>query len=305
MKKIKIGIPRALLYHRYGVLWKTFFTKIGCNIVLSPPTNQNIISQGINNSVDESCFASKIYLGHVLYLADKCDYLLLTRVCDYGPKDKVCTRLNATYDTVKELIPPNKIIHYNLEKTALSFEFFGFIKMGLKLTKNLPKILYAYYFARKKQIAHTKNLENNQKHLLQKTNKKILLVSHFYNLEDKFISSYIINYLKENNIIPIFSHHLDKKIATNFSEYFSETLYWKYSKEMIGSLYYYEHQISGIIYLSSYPCGIDALVNNLSIIKNSHIPAINLIIDENVTELSLETKLESFLDIIKGGPSND
>ena len=22
MKKIKIGIPRAMLYHRYGVLWK-------------------------------------------------------------------------------------------------------------------------------------------------------------------------------------------------------------------------------------------------------------------------------------------
>jgi len=140
--------------------------------------------------------------------------------------------------------------------------------------------------------------------MLQTSNKKILILSHFYNIEDKFVSSYIINYLKNNNITPIFSNRLNRKIATEFSEYFSETMYWKYSKEMIGSLYYYQYQISGIIYLSCYPCGIDALVNNLSIIKNNHFPTLNLIIDENITELSLETKLESFLDIIKGG-SND
>jgi len=301
MKKKKIGIPRALLYYRYGVLWKTFFTTLNCNIVLSPQTNKEIISLGSNNSIDESCLSYKIYLGHVIYLIDKCDYLLITRACDYGAKDKVCTRLNATYDNIKELISKEKIISYNIEKTILNCEFIGFLKMGLKITKNIPKIIYAYYKAKEKQKKYNKNRENNQKNLLRNPEKKILIISHFYNLEDKFISSYIIKYLKENNIIPIFSNYLDKKIATDFSEYFSRTLYWKYSKEMIGSLYFYQHQISGIIYISSYPCGIDSLVNNLSIIKNQNIPSLNLIIDENITELSLETKLESFLDIIKGG----
>ena len=42
------------------------------------------------------------------------------------------------------------------------------------------------------------------------------------------------------------------------------------------------------------------LVNNLAIRKNPNIPQLNLIIDENITELSLETKLESFLDIMRG-----
>ncbi len=300
MKKIKIGIPRALLYYREGVLWKTFFKILGCHVNLSPPTNQEIITLGINNSVDESCLTYKIYLGHVLYLADKNDYILISRVCDYSSKDKVCTRLNATYDNVKELIPESKIISYNIEHTSLNYEFFGFIKMGLKITKNLPKIIYAYYLGKQKQKKYNLNQENNQKNLLEKCPKKILLLSHFYNLEDKFISEYIINYLKNNNIIPIFSNRLDKKTAYNFSEYFSDTLYWKYSKEMIGSLYYYQHQISGVIYISSYPCGIDALVNNLSIIKNNQLPTLSLIIDENITELALETKLESFIDIIKG-----
>jgi len=69
---------------------------------------------------------------------------------------------------------------------------------------------------------------------------------------------------------------------------------------MIGSLYYYLHQIDGIIFISTYPCGVDSLVNNLAIRKNPQIPKLNLIIDENITELSLETKLESFIDIIRG-----
>ena len=34
---------------------------------------------------------------------------------------------------------------------------------------------------------------------------------------------------------------------------------------MIGALYYLNHQIDGIIYISTYPCGQDSLVNNLAI----------------------------------------
>ena len=39
--------------------------------------------------------------------------------------------------------------------------------------------------------------------------------------------------------------------------------------------------IDGIIFISTYPCGIDSLVNNLAILKNKDIPILNLVIDEN------------------------
>ena len=74
---------------------------------------------------------------------------------------------------------------------------------------------------------------------------------------------------------------------------------------MIGSLYYTKNLIDGIIFISTYPCGIDSLVNNLAILKNKDIPILNLLIDENITELSLETKLESFIDILNQGGSNE
>lgn len=300
MKKIKIGIPRAMLYYRYGVLWKNFFELLGLNVVLSPQTNKEILTLGTNNTIDECCLSYKIYIGHALYLSKICDYILVSRVCDYGKKDKVCTRLNGTYDNLKHLIPQEQLIDYNIDHTKRKYEFFGFLKMGLKFTKNIPKIIYSYLYAKEKQKQYDKNKANEEKNKLTKPNKKILIMSHFYNIQDKFISNYITTYLENNNLIPIYSNNIDKKTATTYSEYFSNTLYWKYSKEMVGSFYYYQHQIDGVIYISTYPCGVDALVNNLLMLKNKDLPTLNLLIDENITELSLETKLESFIDIIKG-----
>ena len=305
MKKIKIGIPRALLYYRYGVLWKNFFDSLGCNVVLSPETNRQIVELGTNNTIDECCLSYKIYVGHVLHLSKICDYILISRVCDYGKKDKVCTRFNGTYDDIKHKIPTNQIIDYDIEYTKLKFPIFGFIKIGLKFTKNIPKIIYSYYKAKNKQKKYDINQANNEKNKLSKPNKKILILSHFYNIQDKFISKYITTYLETNNIIPIYSNKFDKKITKQFSEYFSNTIYWKYQKEMIGSLYYTKNMIDGIIFISTYPCGIDALVNNLAILKNKELPILNLVIDENITEVSLETKLESFIDILKQGGNNE
>lgn len=305
MKKIKIGIPRALLYYRYGVLWKNFFETLGCNVILSPETSKQIVELGVNNTIDECCLSYKIYVGHVLYLSNICDYVLISRVCDYGKKDKVCTRLNGTYDDIKHKIPTYQILDYDIEYTKFKYPIFGFIKMGLKFTKNLPKIIYSYFKAKNKQHKYDINQANNEKNKLSKPNKKILILSHSYNIQDKFISKYITTYLEQNNIIPIYSNKFDKKITRDFSLYFSNTLYWKYSKEMIGSLYYSKNMIDGIIFISTYPCGIDSLVNNLAILKNKELPILNLVIDENITELSLETKLESFIDILKQGENNE
>lgn len=300
MKKIKVGIPRALLYYRYGVLWKNYLESLGVNVILSPETNHEIVDLGVNNTIDECCLSYKIYIGHALYLSEKCDYLLISRVCDYGKKDKSCTRLNGIYDNLRCLLPESMLLDIDIEHTKHKYQFMSLLKIGLKFTKNPIKIISSYIYALKKQKTYDITKEQETKNKLSKSNKKILIMSHFYNVKDKYISGYIIDYLEKNNITPIFSNYLNKKTATKFSEYFSNTLYWKYSKEMIGALYYYYHQVDGLIFISTYPCSVDSLVNNLAIRKNKQLPILNLLIDENITDLSLETKLESFIDILRG-----
>lgn len=303
-KKIKIGIPRAFLYYRHYILWKNYFEKLGCHIILSPESTKELLLLGDSYSIDESCLSSKMYLGHVAYLVDKCDYILVPRICDYGKREKVCVKFNALYDIVKNIFPETNLITYNIEKTKHKTELLGFIKMGLKLKKNIFKIVYSYFYAKQQEqkqeyinfITQNRKLNNNK--------IKVLIVSHPYNIYDKYLSGDIINYLNNNNIQLIYSDKLLKKEAIEYSKELSKTLYWTYSKELIGGIEYYKEHYDGIIFLTTFPCGVDSLVNEL-MLRKIKCPTLNIIIDSSNSKTGLETRLESFIDILKERKNNE
>ena len=80
---VTVGIPRAMLYYRYEILWKNFFSALGVKCVISPQTNKEIIKEGTAVSIDEACLSTKIFIGHVKSLIGKCDYILIPRVSNF------------------------------------------------------------------------------------------------------------------------------------------------------------------------------------------------------------------------------
>ena len=62
--------------------------------------------------------------------------------------------------------------------------------------------------------------------------------------------------------------------------------------------------MDGILFLSSFPCGPDSLVNELMTRKITDIPTISILIDELTSNTGLETRLESFVDIVKERSEN-
>ena len=134
---------------------------------------------------------------------------------------------------------------------------------------------------------------------LRSNRLKILIVSHPYIVYDKYLSSNIINYLKDEDIDLLYSDRMNRKEAIYYAEEESNTLYFLYSKENVGSAFYYKDVVDGIIFLSAFPCGTDSLVNELAIRKLKNIPCINIILDDSTSTLGLYTRLESFVDIIK------
>lgn len=298
-KKIKIGIPRALLYYRRYIFWKSFFEGLGCNIVLSPLTNKEIVDDGKSLSVDESCLPFKIYLGHIKFLEGKCDYILIPRVNNYGKEKRVCMKFNGIYDVVKNSFSDINILDYNIDYLKRKYEFSEFIKIGLKVNKNIFKVIFYYFISKRKEKKYNLSLINSQKKILKSNKLKILIVSHPYISYDDYLGGNVIRYLKEENIDILYSDRMDRKEAISYAKDFSSTLYWLYSKENIGSIMYYKDAIDGIIFLSSFPCGPDSLVNELAIRKFKDIPIINIILDESSATSGLITRLESFIDIIK------
>ena len=158
--------------------------------------------------------------------------------------------------------------------------------------------------AKNKERKYNVSLIQSQISILKSNKLKILIVAHPYVIYDEYLGKTILDYFKDNGIDVLYGDRLDKKESISYAEDFSDTLYFLYSKEIIGSAFYYKSAADGIIFLSSFPCGPDSLVNELAIRKLDGIPCINITVDESSATSGLITRLESFIDIIKARRDN-
>jgi predicted nucleotide-binding protein (sugar kinase/HSP70/actin superfamily) len=289
-----VGIPRGLFYYYYGDMWRFFFDKLGIDYIISPLTDSLIKSLGSKFSTDEMCLSLKIYIGHVAYLSDKCDVVLVPRIDNYGKFSQTCTNFLACYDIINNLFDVD-VIDYNVCYTSGDTLKKAFFSLGEKLGKKRSVVKNAYYYSlyKFKKILKGRIIQNMNK--LSMDGKKILFVSHPYNSYDSCIGLPVINYLEKNGCIVIYSDLFDDCSSSSFK--LSPGLYWKYSQDIIGSIELCKDRVDGIIFLSSFPCGLDSLVNEV-VIRKLDKRCLNLVIDDMDAFAGIETRLESFIDIV-------
>lgn len=301
---MRIGIPRALLYYKYKYLWEKFFEELGIETIYSPTTTKKTMKDGIKKSIDESCLSSKIFIGHVSSLVGKCDYILVPRICNFGKKEDVCVKFNALYDNVKAIFKEVKLITYDVDVTSGRTERNGFIEMGMQLGKSYSDSKLAYLKAlRYSQKMHENDVENQIKKISESKNKKVLLVAHPYNAFDPMVGENVISILNKMNIDVFDAELVPYDKAIKLSKNLTKDLYWTYSKILIGSILYYKQKMDGIIFLSTFPCGLDSITNDLIMRKLPNTKKINIIIDEQSGNAGLQTRLESFVDILNESKS--
>lgn len=298
---VTIGIPRSLLFFRYGQFWQTFFQKLNCKFILSPPTNREILLNGINLAIDENCLPVKILLGHIDYLKDKADYIFVPRVVTLSKKEESCNKFMALYDIAANIFRDVKFIEYSVSERDNETQFMAYFKLGMKISRNPLKVINAYYSAKKLlEVSKFEELKKQKKLFSKKKNGlTVLIVSHPYVIYDKFIGQPILNFLQKENVTVLNSDMIDISEARKRSQKISPSLYWTESKEYIGSIDYYRKKIDGIIYLMAFPCGPDALVIELCKKKIRDIPSVILVLDELQAEIGMITRLESFIDILR------
>ncbi|MDD4643649.1 MAG: acyl-CoA dehydratase activase-related protein [Bacilli bacterium] len=294
---IAVGIPKALLYYNYHVLWEHFFYVLGIDLVYSKASDKEILENGKSYAIDEACLALKMYLGHVYYLLDKVDYILVPRIVSLRKHEKTCTNFYALYDIVNNLFK-TKIIHYNIDADSHINERKAFIKMGKELGFSRTTSAYAYKKAKRVAKRNARHRLIKQSKLLESPKMKILLAGHPYNLHDNLIGGPIVNILNKLDIEIIYSDIYDDNEGKDKYKSITPHLYWTYNQDIINAILYYQDKIDGVIMVTSFPCGPDSLTNEMCIRKINK-PIINLIIDELSSEVGLETRIESFVDIIK------
>lgn len=298
---MKIGIPRALLYYKYSQLWETFFEELGVDYLVSPGTNKDILRKGMTYAIDEACLSSKVYLGHVEWLLDKCDYILVPHISGFGSAGTVCTKFKALYDVTANTFRDRdiKLLSYSIESNKAGVEMAAFLKMGKLLGKRKSHSIYAYLMAKQAQKSLQVMALQEQEYLFYEKKIKILIAAHPYNFYDSNIGKPVTGYLRELGVVPIPACIVPGNKAAAKSAEISETLPWAFSRELVGAIALYKEKVDGIILMSTLPCGPDSLVNETVIRRVKEKPVLYLIIDGQQGRAGLETRLESFVDIIR------
>ncbi|MDL2225996.1 acyl-CoA dehydratase activase-related protein [Eubacteriales bacterium OttesenSCG-928-M02] len=296
-----VGIPQAFLYHRYHVLWESFFAALGIEVVKSGPSDKKKEEAGTRYAIDESCLSNKIYLGHVEALIGKCDAIFVPRIANYGNGSILCTKFEALYDIVQNTFREQgiKLVDMNVDYKRDKGELGAFQKLGKQLGKKRTQSTYAYILAKQMYQNHLAEEVRKQMLKLNRRGMKILVVGHSYNVYDALIGQPVIKMLEEMGAVPIIADVVDKKEALTRATELTDTLPYLYNRELVGSVQIYRDQVDGIILLSAFPCGPDALVNDILQRRVKGKPMLTLLMDNQEGSAGMETRMESFLDIIQ------
>lgn len=294
-----IGLPKAFLYYRYEYLWDTFFRQLGCEVIVSEDTNKNILAQGIHSSIDENCLSLKIYLGHVHALLGRCDYILVPRFATFGKREELCVRFLGLQDVVRNTYRDAKILQYNLHIEAHKTELAGFMRMGHFLGKKPARVYAAYQAAKRAQAFYDNEQIKKQSALLSGRGLKILIAAQPYIMHDCFTGGAITRIICKLGGIPLYSDRCERHICRKLSQQVAAGMYWAMNKETVGAIVLHKQDVDGVILLTSFPCGSDSLVNEMVLRKIKDVPVIQIVLDEQMSETGLQTRIESFMDILR------
>lgn len=298
---LRIGLPRALLYHKYHTLWTTFLEECGLTTVVSPPTNRAILERGVALSVDESCLPMKLLLGHIEALADRCDAVFVPRQESFERGEHLCVKFMGAYDIARNTIPGLRLVTYDVNAEHGIDERRSMIAMARSLGVPARVARRAYRRAAAAQHAHEVELARLQQSVAEAPRTdavRVLVAGHSYNLADEYIGAPILAYLKALGVEVVTSDEVDKALARRAGAALSPTMKWRYNKELLGAVELYRGAVDGVVFVVTFPCGPDSLMAELCARRITGIPMTTLVIDELAGEAGIRTRLESFVDII-------
>jgi len=320
---VKIGIPRALLYYQYYPMWKAFLEEMGAETVLSPPTTEPMLTAGSARVVGDTCLPVKVFIGHVLSLADKCDYIFIPAITSVRPKVYNCPKFLGLPETARATVPESPAIidtHIDINKGEKEL-WQAIRKLGRLFTHDDSRIRRAVMIARQahmdyRQLMSSQRLNSVQamermSASLQAKHKSsaspptarhtIAVVGHPYILHDELISHRLVARLEQFQgevLMPemVSAEELESAVCGVVGR-----VYWAFEDELLGAAgHYLGNGVDGVIAVTAFGCGPDSLM--LHIVgrqaKLSHTPYTSLVIDEHTADAGMVTRLEAFLDML-------
>ena len=291
-----VGIPQGLLYYKYNPFLQRFFSELGAEVITSEDTNKKILDEGIRYSVDEACLPIKVFHGHVSSLRDKSDIIIIPRIMQVRKREYICPKFCGLPEMIINSIPdmPKAITEpiYAISKRKL---YNWAENAGSTITEDKSKIKKAFNMALIDQETYELGIKDENYKL------NIALVGHPYNIYDDFINMNIVKKLNKLGVGVITEDYVKEELMDKEVEDLYKRPFWTFARNSYGFASYIskKKQVNGIIYISSFACGIDSVVIELIKDKIGEFPFMILKIDEHTGEAGLDTRVEAFVDMLE------
>jgi predicted CoA-substrate-specific enzyme activase len=306
-----IGLPRASTFVEFLPLWKTFFSRLGYRVKISPETNAEIMEAGIKLQLAETCLPIKIALGHIKFLQDdpEVDLIFFPSLIDSHHQEYDSFYFCPYTEHLPSMLP--EIFRQKLLTLPVYLQPAeenikeNFKNLSRILKEPEEKIKEAWDAGWKTQTYFRQKLLEKGKEILAKSKeerKPILIVgSRPYLLYDAFLNLNLWSHLEKLGLIAIPYDYLPlEEIQLEESLIESSAIPpWRYPQHLLkAAIYSYNQTEAYPVFLTNYGCGLDGF--SFKLIKNlvSQLPHLFLEFDEHRGEAGLVTRLEAFADEI-------
>lgn len=296
---MKIGIPRALLYYRYGKFWERFLTELGSEVVLSRETDEEVLRTGLLHVSSEVCLPIKIAVGHLIELTEEVDAIFFPRLNWLGDKLFACPKMIGIVDIARMLINSRvRLIMPTINGNLFRAHF----SAGFQINPN-PVLVWNAWKKAKEELRVGINLKSYWRSNLSpmSANKpKVAVIGHFYNLGDEFVSRAIVGTFRQNGYQVLTKEDLPEVVLSK-ADGFSGNIRWVYERELFNAFEYFLGKVDGFCVVGSMGCGPDSLVAEFmrQRAQKQRVPFLLLVIDEHAGEAGLVTRVEAFIELLK------
>lgn len=305
-----VGIPRALLIYDFAPLFIGFLNALGARMVFSRKTNRQVIEQAVELSYTDSCFPIKLLHGHAASLKDA-DFLLFPSALRLGLREGdenqkyACPLVQASPFLVREALKLHR---------KLLIPFIDFSMGDDEVIENLVKVAQQMGFSKKagraaalagleSQRAFERAREERGRELLRRIREEgrigVVILARAYMAQDSGANLGIAEQLAHLGVVPIPLDFLP--LSTVDVRQYTDRPYWAYESKLIAgaAIAAADPHLYGLI-LTNFGCGPNSFVLNIVEDIVGTKPLGHLEIDEHAAEAGIVTRLEAFVDTIKG-----
>ena len=315
--KKTVGVPFALMIHKFFPMANAFFTSLGFNVILTDPTNEETIRLAQQTAQGETCYPVKLIYGHMQQLIDqKVDYIFLPTIHTMKhEKSRVKHNYGCVYmqtaavSVAKALDIESKGITLLSPVFDLDFgqEAMATAMLGLGKILGIPKPFCAKALISGAMAVrrHTAAVEKQGQALLatlKPDDKVLVLITRNYGVSDPILNMGIPELLLERGYKVITLSHLPGHALDISGEY--DNLYYPFGQHILsGAKLVAHHPNLYAVYLTNHGCGPDTMLSHLFKQEMGDKPYLQIEVDEHFSNVGVITRIEAFLNSLQHRPA--